>query len=197
MAYRVVDSRAFGLPQRRRRVYFLASKEGDPRSVLFADDAGHARSAATSAASPAASTGPKACGASAGQSMLCRPSKVGSTIGIPSAPAIIFPDGRVGMPHIRDAERLQGFRRTGPKAAQGVTRGSVRWKLVGNAVTVQAAEWLGRRMAKPGRVLNFLLSQSPAFARGRLPPGMSGTGARWCTPQSGPCSVSTVRSHPS
>jgi DNA (cytosine-5)-methyltransferase 1 len=39
-AYRVVDSRSFGLPQRRERVYFLASKSGDPREVLFADDAG-------------------------------------------------------------------------------------------------------------------------------------------------------------
>ena len=39
-AYRVVDARAFGLPQRRRRVYLVASKHGDPRTVLFADEAG-------------------------------------------------------------------------------------------------------------------------------------------------------------
>ena len=37
-AYRVVDSRAFGLPQRRERVYFLASLKGDPRDVILADD---------------------------------------------------------------------------------------------------------------------------------------------------------------
>ena len=41
-AYRVVDSRAFGLPQRRQRVIMLASKVPgyDPRQILFADDAG-------------------------------------------------------------------------------------------------------------------------------------------------------------
>lgn len=39
-AYRVVDTRAFGFPQRRRRVIVLASKTEDPRQVLFADDAG-------------------------------------------------------------------------------------------------------------------------------------------------------------
>src|SRR5262249_43581674 len=39
-AYRVVDSRAFGLPQRRQRVILLASREEDPRQVLFADDVG-------------------------------------------------------------------------------------------------------------------------------------------------------------
>src|SRR5262249_20157701 len=40
-AYRVIDARAFGLPQRRRRVYLVASNVADPRTVLFADDAGH------------------------------------------------------------------------------------------------------------------------------------------------------------
>src|SRR5947207_5707354 len=37
-AYRVLDSMGFGLPQRRRRVYFVASRELDPRTVLFADE---------------------------------------------------------------------------------------------------------------------------------------------------------------
>ena len=39
-AYRLVDSRFTGVPQRRQRVIFVASTEIDPRSVLFADDAG-------------------------------------------------------------------------------------------------------------------------------------------------------------
>ena len=38
-AYRVVNSRAFGLPQRRRRVFIVASLSSDPRGVLLADDA--------------------------------------------------------------------------------------------------------------------------------------------------------------
>ncbi len=39
-AYRVVDTRAFGLPQRRQRVILLASKTEDPRGVLLSEDAG-------------------------------------------------------------------------------------------------------------------------------------------------------------
>ena len=39
-AYRVVDARAFGIPQRRRRVIIVASKKHDPRTVLFADNFG-------------------------------------------------------------------------------------------------------------------------------------------------------------
>ena len=39
-AYRVVDTRAFGLPQRRQRVIVLASRTQDPREVLFAGDEG-------------------------------------------------------------------------------------------------------------------------------------------------------------
>lgn len=37
-AYRVLDTIGFGLPQRRRRVYFVATRELDPREVLFADE---------------------------------------------------------------------------------------------------------------------------------------------------------------
>src|SRR5262249_8306830 len=37
-AYRTVDTRSFGLPQRRRRVVLLASRTEDPRNVLFCDD---------------------------------------------------------------------------------------------------------------------------------------------------------------
>ena len=39
-AYRVVDARSFGMPQRRQRVILLASRDEDPRPVLFADDIG-------------------------------------------------------------------------------------------------------------------------------------------------------------
>ena len=37
-AYRVVDSRSFGLAQRRRRVFVVATTSGDPREVLLADE---------------------------------------------------------------------------------------------------------------------------------------------------------------
>jgi DNA (cytosine-5)-methyltransferase 1 len=71
--------------------------------------------------------------------------KGGSTIGIPSPPAILLPDGRVVKPDIRDAERLQGFDPDWTVQAESVARPSSRWKLVGNAVTVNVARWLGER----------------------------------------------------
>ena len=39
-AYRTIDTRAFGIPQRRLRVFLLASIHGDPASVLLSQDAG-------------------------------------------------------------------------------------------------------------------------------------------------------------
>ena len=158
-AYRVVDARAFGLPQRRRRVYLLASLEGDPRSVLFADEAGPVDE-------PKLNGHPVACGfywtegiRGLGWAVDAVPTlKGGSTVGIPSSPAILLPNGEVVMPDIRDAERLQGFPAGWTKAAEQVTRAGARWKLVGNAVSVPAATWIGRRMAKPGRVRDFVTS---------------------------------------
>jgi DNA (cytosine-5)-methyltransferase 1 len=152
-AYRIVDSRSFGLPQRRRRVYLVASLNADPRTVLFADE--------TAAPDEPVKNGhPVACGfywtegiRGLGWAVDAVPTlKGGSTIGIPSSPAILMPDGKVVVPHIIDAERLQGFPMNWTKPAEAVARSGQRWKLVGNAVTVPAAEWLGKRLAKPGRV---------------------------------------------
>ena len=148
-AYRVVDSRAFGLPQRRRRVLIVASTEGDPREVLFADEAGKPE--------PLDPEG-RACGfywtegvRGLGWAVDAVPTlKGGSTVGVPSPPAIWMPDGRFVTPDIRDAERMQGFRKDWTKLPKGVGRSSLRWKLVGNAVSVPVAKWVGQRLASPG-----------------------------------------------
>ena len=75
--------------------------------------------------------------------------KGGSTVGVPSPPAIWLPDGRFVTPDIRDAERLQGFAVDWTRPAETVRRRSFRWKLVGNAVSVPVAKWVGDRLAKP------------------------------------------------
>jgi DNA (cytosine-5)-methyltransferase 1 len=158
-AYRVVDARAFGLPQRRRRVYLVASNQADPRTILFADEAGPVDE-------PTLNGHPVACGfywtegiRGLGWAVDAVPTlKGGSTIGIPSSPAILLPNGEVVTPDIRDAERLQGFPAGWTKPAERVAKKGVRWKLVGNAVSVPAAAWVGRRLARPGRVLEFATS---------------------------------------
>ena len=158
-AYRVIDSRSFGLPQRRRRVYFLASRDGDPRTVLFADDAGHQPERGDFRS--------VACGfywtegvRGLGWAVDAVPTlKGGSALGIPSPPAIVLPNGIVGTPKLADAERLQGFPMNWTKPAERVARTSARWKLVGNAVNVRVAEWIGKRMVKPGPLLEFSVTQ--------------------------------------
>ena len=150
-AYRVVDARAFGIPQRRQRVLLVASRTEDPRPVLFGCDAGETL--------PKFSR-KKLCGffwtegsRGLGWAIDAVPTlKGGSTIGIPSPPAIWDPvDGSITTPDIRDAERLQGFEPDWTLPAlevDGVRRGH-RWKLVGNAVSVRVAEWVGRRLSDP------------------------------------------------
>ena len=81
--------------------------------------------------------------------------KGGSTIGIPSAPAIWIPGARTGSrfvtPGIVTMERLQGFRKGWTMAAASHPRGEgARSKLVGNAVTVGVSAWVGRRLVEPG-----------------------------------------------
>jgi DNA (cytosine-5)-methyltransferase 1 len=158
-AYRIVDSRFTGVPQRRRRVILLASREEDPRRVLFADDAGglndsRLRSDAFGFYSTEGRGG-------LGWAQDAVPTlKGGSTIGIPSPPAIWVPGADVERsfvtPSIEDAEALQGFERGWTDVELGVTgarRLGVRWKLVGNAVTAGVSHWVAQRLADPGTVM--------------------------------------------
>jgi DNA (cytosine-5)-methyltransferase 1 len=152
-AYRIVDSRAFGLPQRRRRVLLLASKTEDPRTVLFVDDAGERL---------ILDNGIVPCGFSwtegrlgLGWAVNAVPTlKGGSGLGIPSPPAIwLQGEDLLVTPDIRDAERLQGFEPDWTQVAVDGTalRVGARWKLVGNAVSVPVSEWAGHRLHAPGQ----------------------------------------------
>ena len=148
-AYRTVDSLAF-LPQRRQRVFLVASRVLDPAEVLFADEAMPTESEtdlATHAHGFYWTEGIRGLG----WGRDCVPTlKNGSTLGIPSPPAILLPSGEIVTPEIRDAERLQGFPAdwTRPAAEIGLER--LRWSLVGNAVSVPVARWVGERLARPG-----------------------------------------------
>jgi DNA (cytosine-5)-methyltransferase 1 len=148
-AYRVVDSRAFGLPQRRQRVILVASLTEDPRPVLLNQETGEPEQGSLEEI---------ACGfywtegiRGLGWAYDAVPTlKGGSTIGIPSPPAIYKPGwGEVVTPDLRDAERLQGFPADWTAAADDPDRRrkrTDRWKLVGNAVSVPVATWLGERL---------------------------------------------------
>jgi DNA (cytosine-5)-methyltransferase 1 len=147
-AYRVVNSLSF-LPQRRERVFFLASLEGDPADVLMVDEAVPV-SAATQLNTHAHGFYWTEGTRGLGWGPDCVPTlKNGSTVGIPSPPAILLTNGEIVTPDIRDAERLQGLPAGWTKPAEGVSRASMRWSLVGNAVTKPVAAWIGRRLSAP------------------------------------------------
>ncbi|MEU8895022.1 DNA (cytosine-5-)-methyltransferase [Nocardia sp. NPDC048505] len=149
-AYRVVDGRSFGLPQRRQRVLMLASRTEDPRPVLFGADAG-----------PMEVGDPDRdpCGfywtegvRGLGWAVNAVPTlKGGSALGIASPPAVRLPSGELVTPGVADGERLQGFDAgwTAPATEVAGVRPGHRWKLVGNAVSVRMAEWIGSRLAVP------------------------------------------------
>lgn len=149
-AYRVVDAQAFGLPQRRQRVILLASRTEDPRRVLFADDAVPVERQWTpdSAVGFYWTEGLRGLG----WAVEAVPTlKGGSTVGIPSPPAVLLPGGRVVVPTISAAEVMQGLQVgwTQPMADAGYRPGA-RWKAVGNAVAVPVSSWVGMRLSKPG-----------------------------------------------
>jgi DNA (cytosine-5)-methyltransferase 1 len=145
-AYRIVDTRAFGIPQRRQRVVLLASRARDPRT-LFIADAGEPSWAESDEVAFGFYWTEGVRGL--GWAVDAVPTlKGGSGVGIPSPPAILLPDGGgVVVPDVRDAERLQGFASDWTQAASNDTaRGEgARWKLVGNAVSVPVARWVGER----------------------------------------------------
>lgn len=152
-AYRVVDSRFTGVPQRRRRVILLASVTEDPGAVLFADDAGEPDSSRyrDDAFGFYSTEGLRGLGWAQDAVPTL---KGGSTIGIPSPPAIWIPGAKPGRklvwPLIEDAEVLQGFPRGWTEAASDGKRDASRWKMLGNAVTVGVSEWVAGRIADPG-----------------------------------------------
>lgn len=149
-AYRTIDSLSF-VPQHRCRVYVVASLNHNPNDVLLSNSI----TSQLGIVNPNTFNAP--CGFywtegkfAIGMYRNGVPTlKCGSTIGIPSAPAIAFPNGEIGCPDIRDAERLQGFPADWTKSAEDIAKPSSRWKLVGNAVTVDTVSWIANKIIHP------------------------------------------------
>lgn len=149
-AYRVIDSQSFGVPQRRHRVYFIASRTEDPRNVILSDDSIRPEALKDlTVEEPIGFYWTEGAYAAGLNRNAIPPLKAGSTIGIPSPPAICFPDGLVGTPDIRDAERVQGFNEDWTKPAEEVAKPSIRWRLLGNSVTVNVSEWIAQKILWP------------------------------------------------
>ncbi len=151
-AYRVVDTRFTGLPQRRRRVILLASRTEDPRAVLFGEDAG---------VRPIDELKSDAFGfywtegkRGLGWAQDAVPTlKGGSTIGIPSSPAVWVPEAdleqRFVTLDVEDAELLQGFEAGWTDVGEATRKRGTRYKLIGNAVTTRVSQWVAGSLASP------------------------------------------------
>jgi DNA (cytosine-5)-methyltransferase 1 len=177
-AYRTVDSQHFGVRQRRRRILLVASRTEDPRMVLFADETGlQGRTRAHSAYGFYWTEGNRGVGWGEGVTPTL---KGGSGWGIASPPGVWRPAGAPGTgivrPSIAAGERLQGFR---AGWTRGTSREGLRWKMVGNAVTVPVAEWVGRRLVGPGEPLHALAR--PLTIGSRWPAAASGVAGQRTT----------------
>lgn len=192
-AYRLVDSRFSGVPQRRHRVIFVASRGDaavDPRRVLFADDAPepdheHGDHLRRDAFGFYWTEGLRGLGWAVDA---VPPLKGGSTVGIPSPPGVWIPGAQPGrrlvQPTVEHAEALQGFDRGWTKTADTGKANSPRWKLVGNAVTVGVTEWLADSLTT-----NLSAERDFAVDVGGQPIGAKWPNAGWGGPGATPVAV--------
>ncbi|MCY4212007.1 MAG: DNA (cytosine-5-)-methyltransferase [Gammaproteobacteria bacterium] len=160
VAWRVLNSKDFGVPQQRRRVYVVAMHRDrrGPGEVLFEPECGngHSPSGRSNGQKPP-SLFQKVIG-DACQGPLVK--SIAHCIYAESARHtgtdwsrnyVWYPDGRVRRFTPNEVERVQGFPDdwTLPHdmgSAQAERIDSLRYHAVGNAVTPQVAEWVGRRL---------------------------------------------------
>ncbi|MED5549603.1 MAG: DNA (cytosine-5-)-methyltransferase [Pseudomonadota bacterium] len=174
VAWRVLNSKDFGVPQQRRRVYIVAMHRdlGGPGQVLFEPQCGDWNPKA------GRSNGPKS------------PSLFQTIIGDPVKGPLVkslahciyaesarhtgtdwsrnyvwYPDGRVRRFTPNEVERVQGFPvdwtlPRGMSDQQADRIDSLRYHAIGNAVTPPVAEWVGARL------MGVMREQDVEFVRG-------------------------------
>lgn len=167
--YRTLDAQHFGVAQRRKRVFLLASLSHDPTRVLFRDYAKGiiAKNVLTARAHKAHgfywTEGNRGVGWGNG---VVPTIKGSTTAGIPSAPAVWLPEKPIELkfrtPSIEALETLQGFRPGWTSAAPARDR----WKLVGNAVAVPAVHWIAEGLRNYALLKRVQLSADLNVKRG-------------------------------
>jgi DNA (cytosine-5)-methyltransferase 1 len=170
-AYRTLDPICV-VPQRRRRVIVVASPRHDPRDVLFSDDYPGVDEREPAPGDAMGFYWTEGRSGSGLRREAIPTLKIGSGLGIASAPAVLLGDGRLGTPSIGDAERLQGLPVNWTIAAEGMAR-NVRWRLVGNAVPPLIAEWVARGIQAP-RGVDRSVRFAPLAAHSPWPDAASG-----------------------
>ena len=160
VAWRVLNSKDFGVPQQRRRVYIIAMHRDPtgPGEVLFEPECGGWNFETRRPSGPKAPSlfqkiiGDARKGPLVKSIAHCIYAESARHTGTDwSRNYAWYPNGRVRRFVPSEIERVQGFPEgwTIPSKAFGdsVRLDSLRYHAVGNAVTPQVAEWVGRRLA--------------------------------------------------
>lgn len=154
LAYRVLDSQGFGVPQRRRRV-FLVGYFGDwrpPTLALFEPDRpeGNTQTRPTQQHQAQARVwGFTACDNGTDAALEIAPTlRCGGRGGVPNVAIADSVTGIVRRLSCIELERLQGFPDNFTRVPwqSGVLHKSSRAKLLGNSIAVPVLHWLGQRI---------------------------------------------------
>ena len=162
IAWRVLNSKDFGVPQQRRRVYIVAMHRdwGDPAEVLLEPQCGDwnpPKSRSNGKKSPSlfqTIIGDPRQGPLVKSIAHCIYAESARHTGTDwSRNYVWYPDGRVRRFTPNEVERVQGFPAnwTLPKAIEereAKRIDSLRYHAVGNAVTPPVAEWVGTRLGR-------------------------------------------------
>ncbi|MBG6140666.1 DNA cytosine methyltransferase [Longispora fulva] len=162
LAWRVLDAQGFGVPQRRRRLYFLGHRgAGDPAAVLLEPESGGGRAAPyrppgpPTAAGPARRAGPARSDTEpviVGPLQTSRSPRGHGTAGVNDQYVLAGHVRVAGPAAVRrlvpvEYERLQGFPDGWTATSYGNPQGDVpRFTQLGNAAPVPVAEWITRRL---------------------------------------------------
>jgi DNA (cytosine-5)-methyltransferase 1 len=158
VAWRVLDSRYFGVPQSRQRVFIVGTLGSPARagSILFEPECGD-RNDETSRRNGTKVVSPfKVCVGDPERGFVkklahCLYAESARHTGTDwSRNYVAYPEGRVRRLTPLETERLQGFPDNWTMPKQRIDDlnklDSARYHACGNAVTVDVAEWLGRRI---------------------------------------------------
>lgn len=203
-AYRTLDARAFGLPQRRERVLIVLTRSSNPALTLFPEsyiqppvDDAVGRVAEDSLYGFYWTEGKRGLGWAKDAVPTI---KGGSGLGIPSPPAIWSPkSGKFGTPSIRDAERMFGYESDWTLSSRSVTsREGARWKLVGNTICIPMVDWAIENILEPKGIgaETFKLKSSdrlPMAAFGNSKSRFGVVSSTWPTTNQHPALLSFLR----
>ena len=160
VAWRVLDSRYFGVPQSRSRVFVVGTLGSPSRagSVLFESECGdrdaqESRPDGTKPVSPfAVSVGDNERGFVKKLAHCLYAESARHTGTDWSRNYVSYPEGRVRRLTPLETERLQGFPDNWTMPKESIdnldTLDSARYHACGNAVSVPVAEWLGHRLVE-------------------------------------------------